>query len=158
MTEKDPQAVARFVERFALLLAEGGMARMPARVFACLMTTDSGRMTAAELGTALGVSPAAVSGAVRYLDQVGLVAKGREPGERRDHYMVSENSWMEAFTNRDKLLDNWTTALREGVETLGSGPAAERLDTSRRFFEFLQREIEAMLDRWRAQERRDRAG
>ncbi|MGW5050697.1 GbsR/MarR family transcriptional regulator [Actinokineospora sp. NPDC004072] len=153
MTEKDPQAVARFIERFALLLAEGGMARMPARVFACLMSTDAGRMTAAELGAALDVSPAAVSGAVRYLLQVGLVAKGREPGERRDHYMVSDNSWMEAFTNRDKLLDNWASAMREGAEAVGPGPAAERLDTSRRFFEFLQREVTGLLERWREQER-----
>lgn len=147
------QAVARFVERFALLLAEAGMGRMPARVFARLLTTDTGRMTAAELGAALRVSPAAVSGAVRYLDQVGLVAKGREPGERRDHYAVSDQSWMEAITNRDKLLDNWSNALAEGIDLLGPDtPAGRRLDHTRRFFLFLQHEIGAIMERWRAQE------
>lgn len=153
MTEKDPQAVARFVERFALLLAEGGMARMPARVFARLMATDSGRMTATELADALQVSPAAISGAVRYLLQVNMVAKGREPGERRDHYIVSDNTWMEAFTSRDKLLENWSAALSEGIDALGhDSTAAQRLDTTRRFFTFLQTELDSMMDRWRAQE------
>lgn len=154
MTEKDPQAIARFVERFALLLADGGMARMPARVFARLMATDSGRMTATELSDALVVSPAAISGAVRYLEQVGLVARGREPGERRDHYVVSDDTWMEAFTNRDKLLENWSAALSEGIDALGAtGPAAERLATTRRFFLFIQKELGQVMDRWRAQER-----
>ena len=40
---------------------------MPARVFSALLATDSGRLTAAELAERLQISPAAVSGAVRYL-------------------------------------------------------------------------------------------
>ncbi|MFC5290729.1 GbsR/MarR family transcriptional regulator [Actinokineospora guangxiensis] len=153
MTEKDPQAVARFVERFGLLLAEGGVPRMPARVFACLMATDTGSLTAPELAEALRVSPAAISGAVRYLLQVTLISKGREPGERRDHYTVSDAAWIEAFTNRDKLLENWTAALTEGIDALGPGtPAAARLDSTRRFFHFVQGELEGMMERWRAHE------
>ena len=57
---------------------------MPARVFAALLATDSGRLTAAELAELLQISPAAVSGAVRYLTQVGMVHREREPGSRRD--------------------------------------------------------------------------
>jgi hypothetical protein len=54
-------AVARFVERFASVLEESGMPRMPSRVFAALLATDSGRATAAELADGLRVSAAAVS-------------------------------------------------------------------------------------------------
>jgi len=146
-------AVARFVERFALLLAEAGMGRMPARVFVRLLVTDSGRMTAPELAAALQVSPAAISGAVRYLDQVGLVTKGREPGERRDHYQVGDGAWLEAIVNRDKLLVTWASTMAEGVGVLGPGtPAGERMAQSARFFDFLQREMVDMIDRWRAEE------
>ncbi len=49
--------VARFIERFAGVLVEGGVPRMPARVFGALLCSDSGRMTAAELAEALQVSP-----------------------------------------------------------------------------------------------------
>ena len=48
---------------------------MPARVFAALLASDSGRLTSAELSALLKVSPAAVSGAVRYLAQVNLVSR-----------------------------------------------------------------------------------
>ena len=88
-------AVARFVERFALLLTEAGMPRMPARVFACVLADDAGRMTAGELAQRLGVSPAAISGGVRYLTQVVILERRRYPGERRDHYQLLYGVWYE---------------------------------------------------------------
>ena len=56
---------ARFVERFGSALTAAGMQRLPSRVFAVLLADPDGRMTAAEIGEALSVSPASVSGAVR---------------------------------------------------------------------------------------------
>ena len=55
------------------------MPRMPSRVFAALLSVDSGRATAAELSDALRVSPAAVSGAVRYLVQTSLISASASP-------------------------------------------------------------------------------
>ena len=68
------------MERFASVLTESGFPRMPARVFAALLATDSGRLTAAELAALLHVSPAAISGAVSYLVQVNLASREAEPG------------------------------------------------------------------------------
>ena len=48
---------------------------MPARIFVALLTADTSRLTAEELAGLLRVSPAAVSGGVRYLVQVGLVSR-----------------------------------------------------------------------------------
>src|SRR4051812_25133042 len=87
---RDEEAVASFVEHFAQLLVEGGMARMPSRVFARLMVTDEGRLTAAELADLLKASPAAISGAIRYLEQVDLATRRRERGSRRDYYQVRD--------------------------------------------------------------------
>ncbi|OLR91436.1 GbsR/MarR family transcriptional regulator [Actinokineospora bangkokensis] len=142
--------VARFVERFALFLANAGMARMPARVFARLLVTESGQLTAAGLAESLQVSPAAVSGAVRYLEQVGLIRRGREPGERRDHYAVTGSSWMDALVDRDKMMADWAALMGEGAVLLGPTTAAgERLAESERLFLFLKRELADMLRRFR---------
>ena len=103
---------ARFVERFGAMLEEGGVPRMPARVFAALLATDSGRLTAAELAEQLRISPAAVSGAVRYLIQVGLVTREREPGSRRDVYALHHDLWYEAIVNREPLLARWEQRAR----------------------------------------------
>jgi DNA-binding transcriptional regulator GbsR (MarR family) len=141
--------VPHFVERFALLLTDAGMPRMPARVFACLMAEDSGRLTAAELGERLDVSPAAVSGAVRYLTQVGMAIREREPGARRDHYRLHDDVWIEMYVSRAILLQRWQEAAGEGAELLGDSPAGRRLAETRDFFGFLRDELPAAMQRWR---------
>ena len=142
-------AARRFVERFGLLLAEAGMARMPARVFACVLAEDSGRLTAAELAERLHVSPAAISGAVRYLTQAAMLVRGREPGERRDHYALHGDVWVEMYTNRMALVRQWERALAEGVAAIGTDrPAGRRLEETREFFAFMQADYPDMLRRW----------
>src|SRR5215211_6725422 len=127
---RDEDAVMRFVERFALTLTEAGIPRMPARVFVALLVSDDGRLTAAELAEMLKVSPAADSNAVRYLQQVRLVARERDPGERRDHYRVySGDTWYEVTIRRDEMLIRWQEDLREGIEVVGADtPAGKRLE------------------------------
>ncbi|SDK50184.1 GbsR/MarR family transcriptional regulator [Streptomyces indicus] len=142
--------VDRFVETFAAQLTEAGMQRMPARVFGALLSSESGAMSSAELSEQLKVSPAAVSGAVRYLAQVHMVTREREPGSRRERYRVHASSWYEALTNRDQVLKRWEATLREGVDSLGSDTAAgRRMAETLEFFEFLERELTGLMERWR---------
>jgi predicted transcriptional regulator len=143
--------VSRFVERFASVREESGMPRMPSRVFAALLATDSGHATAAELSDALRVSPAAVSGAVRYLIQTSLISREREPGSRRDVYRLHDDEWYEAIYRREAVLARWQRAVLDGVDAVGPDtPAGARLRDTAEFFAFLQAEMPAMLDRWRA--------
>ncbi|MCX5304735.1 MarR family transcriptional regulator [Streptomyces sp. NBC_00160] len=148
---RDGDAVSRFVERFAAQLTEAGMQRMAARVFAQLLASDGGAMTSAELGEALRISPAAVSGAVSYLTQVNMVSREREPGSRRDRYVLHNELWYETFTRRDQVLTLWEKTLREGAATLGTdSPAGARVAETAAFFEFMQGEMLGLMDRWRA--------
>ncbi|MEU1316234.1 MULTISPECIES: GbsR/MarR family transcriptional regulator [Streptomyces] len=148
---QDAQAVSRFVESFAAQLVEAGMTRMPARVFAALLSSDEGSMTSAELGEQLRISPAAVSGAVRYLAQTHMVSREREPGSRRERYRVHGDQWYEALANRENVLKRWESALREGVTSLGPDtPAGRRLGETLAFFEFFEGELAALMERWRA--------
>jgi DNA-binding transcriptional ArsR family regulator len=148
---RDQQAVRPFIERFASVLVEAGIPPMPARVFSALMVTDSGRLTAAELSELLGASPAAISGAVRYLAHVGMIRREREPGSRRDVYLLLDDLWYEITFARDPLVARWASAAREGIGILGpETPAGRRLADSHDFFVFLQQELPAMLERWRA--------
>ena len=138
---RDAEAVSKFVESFAAQLVEAGMQRMPARVFAALLSSDEGSMTSAELGEQLRISPAAVSGAVRYLAQTHMVSREREPGSRRERYRVHGDQWYEALTNREAVIKRWEVALREGVTSLGADtPAGRRMAETLAFFEFLEGE------------------
>ncbi len=145
----DPE-VMTFVERFAAEMVEAGMQRMAARVFSALLASEEGALGSAEIGERLQVSPAAVSGAVRYLSQVGMLAREREPGSRREVYRVRSDQWYESFTERGSMLIRWESTLRDGAHVVGEETdAGRRLAETAEFFTFLQNELSGMMARWR---------
>ena len=138
-----------YIERFSAVLVAAGFPPMPARVFVALLVTDAGRLTAAELAGVLRVSPAAVSGGVRYLTQLGLVHKERVPGSRRDYYRMPDDVWSGMFRLRDQVLLRWAELIREGIELAGPGsPAGARLAEHALFFDFVSAEMPEVLKRW----------
>jgi DNA-binding transcriptional regulator GbsR (MarR family) len=140
----------RFVERFAMALADAGMQRMPARVFAYVLADDAERYTAAELAGALQVSPAAISGAVRALVAARLLGKEREPGERVDTYRVyDENLWHTIIMQREQLIEPFVRLAAEGAELLGPDtPGGRRMRETHEFYRFMHRKMADLMDEW----------
>jgi DNA-binding transcriptional regulator GbsR (MarR family) len=133
-----------------VILTESGMPRMPSRVFALLLADDADRFTAGELAERLGVSPAAISGAVRYLMQTQLLVRDREPGARSDHYHLRDDFWYEMYVSRQPLLARWEQLLAEGADQLGDDrPGGARLRESQRFISFMREDLAEVIERWR---------
>jgi hypothetical protein len=145
--EDEIDEVGRFVERFASTLVDAGFPRLAARVFATLLVSDNGRMTAAELAEWLHASTGGVSGAVRYLVQVRLIRTERDPGTRRHAYVV-DSSWYESTVTGNPFLERGEADLREGIAILGDSPAADRLNETLELIQFLRDETRAMMRRW----------
>jgi hypothetical protein len=81
-----------------------------------------------------------------------MLGRERQPGSRRDHYVLQDDTWYEMVARREQLLDRWITTTRAGVDALGTAtPAGQRLAESLAFFEFLRAEMPAMLARWQEQ-------
>ncbi|MFB4279512.1 MULTISPECIES: GbsR/MarR family transcriptional regulator [unclassified Nonomuraea] len=149
MTRADEGAIAGFRERFAQIMVESGMPRMAARVYAALLVTDSGKLSAAELAGQLGVGAPAISGAVKYLVQVRLVERGREPGTRHDFCRIHEHTWSHFISQSDPVLVRVQTGADEGTALLGpDSPAGRRLDETSRFFAFMREEIRQSMAKW----------
>lgn len=137
------------MQRLASLLTDAGMPRMPSRIFVALLAADTSTLTADELAGVLQVSPAAISGGVRYLVQVGLVSRETEAGSRRHVYRMPDNVWHEVLRARDRIMMRWADAMRDGAEVLGvATPAGERLAESAMYFDFVSQELPAVLGRW----------
>ena len=146
---RDEQAVRQFIERFAAVLSQAGIPLMPARVFVALLTADAPRLTADDIAGILQVSPAAVSGAVRYLLPLGLVTRETEPGSRRYWYRMPADVWHEVVRLRDQMMMRWSQTLRDGVDLLGlDSPAGQRMSESIMYFDFVQKELPMVLSRW----------
>ncbi|NES15803.1 MULTISPECIES: GbsR/MarR family transcriptional regulator [Micromonospora] len=148
---RDEEEVHLFVERMAMAFADVGFPRMAGRVLFTVMSADQ-PLTAAEIGERLGVSAAAVSGAVRYLTQFGMLVREPVKGSRRDHYRMPDNPWYEATITKTGLYKNFIDIANGGVDALlgRTTPAGERVAEMRDFFLFVQEEIDALGERWRA--------
>jgi predicted transcriptional regulator len=143
------EPAAEFIERFSAAMVESGMPRMSARVFALLLCRDDGAATAGELSSELQASAAAISGAVRYLIQVHLVARTHRPGDRRDVYRLLGDNWYEMVGNREREMAEWAHLSREGGALVGPDTrAGRRLNETARFFDYLGREWAALMERW----------
>ena len=141
----------RYVERMGTALADAGLQRLPSRVFAALTVDEDGRMTSAELVEALGVSPASVSGAVRYLSQIGFVHRERERGSRRDVYVVDDDAWLQATLRGDQAYAPMVAALDDALQRLDPGSHAHRrLLLMREFLVFVGQELGGIAERWLA--------
>jgi DNA-binding transcriptional regulator GbsR (MarR family) len=144
----------RYVERFALVMRESGMPPMPARVFAYVLATDPDRHTAADLAEGLRASPAAISGAVRYLVQVGLLARDRKPGTHGGvYYLPNDDIWYYMYSTQLERLRRYRDVAEEGIAIVGADTAAgRRLRMTSEFFDFLNREYPAVMERWRTRD------
>jgi DNA-binding transcriptional regulator GbsR (MarR family) len=146
---RDDEAVKRYAEQFGNLLADTGWPRMAARVFAAILASEDGRMTAADLSDQLQASPAAVSGAVNYLLQMRLASREREPGSRRDVYVVQDDFWYQSMMRQDAQLLRWSDSLKQVLDAAGDGTAAHRrIRASLAFIDFIAEEVDGITDRW----------
>jgi DNA-binding transcriptional regulator GbsR (MarR family) len=119
------------------------------RVYAALLVTDSGKLSPPELAERLGVGASAISGAVKYLVQVRLVERGREPGTRHDFCRIHEHTWSHYISQTDPVLVRVQAGAEEGIALLGfDSPAGQRLDETRRFFTFMREEIKRSMAKW----------
>ncbi|MBS2937804.1 winged helix-turn-helix transcriptional regulator [Nocardioides sp. J2M5] len=150
-----PQSpVEQYVERMGGAMTDAGLPRLPSRVFAALTADDDGRMTSAELSGALGISPAAVSGAIKFLTQVGFVHRERERGTRRDVYVVDDDAWHGAMVQKDSAYAPMLKALDDGLAGLpDDSPARPRLVLMREFLAFVSSEMDGIAARWEVRRR-----
>jgi DNA-binding transcriptional regulator GbsR (MarR family) len=129
-----------------------GIPRMPARVFAFVLADDQSTYTAAELASGLEVSPAAISGAVRYLTDTRLIVRERNPAGRGDLFRVRDGDiWGTIQAARRPLLDHIVESVAEAAELLPSGSAGRaRVEETRDYFIFIREDASELDQRWRA--------
>ncbi len=149
--DRHDEAVRQFVEQLGMLLADTGLPRMPARVFAYVIADDAEVYTVVELAEGLQVSQAAVSEAVRLLVQAGMLARERPPGARADHYRVYDDDlWATITAQQVPVLERYDGVLTDGIELLGlDRPGGRRVYETREYFRFLRMELAGVMERWR---------
>ncbi|SCL69681.1 MarR family protein [Micromonospora peucetia] len=141
----------RPAEHLALALTQGGRQRMTARVLAALLFTEQDTLTAGEITELLIISSGSVSTALKSLTSVGLIEKVPAPGSRREHFRFREGAWATLMSEQNQLVRVMREAAEQGIAATGEDSVAgRRLGEMRDFYDYLWRELPALIDQWKA--------
>ncbi|REJ08395.1 MarR family transcriptional regulator [Microbacterium bovistercoris] len=136
-------------EDAAAILTAVGFPRMPARVMMALIAAPAGGYTASELGERLGVSAAAVSGAVRYLQTVMVIRRVSRPDHRLARYEIIPDTWYGLMTNNAPTYERLATSIESiGAAHSADHAATERAEEMAEFFRFMARRMPELVDEW----------
>jgi DNA-binding transcriptional regulator GbsR (MarR family) len=139
-------------EQAAAMMTAAGMPRMPARVMMALVGSPDAGYTAAELAERLGVSAAAVSGAVRYLQSIHIIHRLPHHGDRRDRYDIRDGGWDVVITANMPLYERLADVVdRIAEENTAAPQSVVRARDMSEFFRFLARRMPELLDEWNAE-------
>lgn len=155
MTDELPdEAARRYADQLAALLDVAGFPRMPARVLMAVLVSDSGELTADQIARTLDISPAAVSGALRYLQPLQIVHARSLPGTRRRVYTLAPG-WYTVTLTRSGLYSRLRELARHRPASLGPDtPAGGRVQEMADFYAFLNRKFPELLEEWIEQTQR----
>jgi len=141
---------SHFVEEVGLLADEVGETRMLGRVLGHLLICDPPHQTAPQIAQALDSSRGAVSAAVRQLLRSGIVHKHAVPHSRSTHVCIQDHPWPDVFARYVAFLRIFVGVADRGLDVMGedSPERRRRLEHLREFFEYLEREIPPVIDRY----------
>jgi DNA-binding transcriptional ArsR family regulator len=137
----------------ATALHARGMPVMAARVLVAVVCQDAEAVTARQLGIELQVSPAAVSGALRYLRGSGVLVRAPVPGSRREHYRLAPGGALEALLgHRTATAAGLAELAAQGIGVLGGPhtPGGARLAELAEFAGFVEEQMRAARAQWAA--------
>jgi DNA-binding transcriptional regulator GbsR (MarR family) len=139
-------------EQAAAMMTAAGMARMPARVMMALVGSPDEGYTAAELADRLGVSPAAVSAAVRYLQSMRIIQRISRPGDRRDRYDLADDAWGGVVTGNSPLYARLADLMDRIADDNADAPVSvERARSTADFLRFLAERMPQLVTEWEEQ-------
>ncbi|MFD9939187.1 helix-turn-helix domain-containing protein [Nonomuraea sp. NPDC059023] len=147
---RDPRVVERVSTHLTELLIQSGLPQMMARVLAALFTTDGGSLTSAELVRRLGVSPASISKAVAYLEEMEIIKRERDPRGRAERYVMDDDVWYQAMLASARINTLIAEASRSSAQALGvDTPAGTRLDKLGQFLFLVSDDLRNSAEHWR---------
>lgn len=154
MAEPD---MRQFIEDIGILYGGMGFPRMAGRIFGWLLVCEPPYQSAEQLATIVEASKGSISSMTRLLIQMGMVEKIGIPGRRDTCYRVRSGSWTELMKNHLANLTAMRKLAEQGLDLIvdRAQESRQRLQELRDFHAFLEREIPALLDRYK-QERKER--
>jgi DNA-binding transcriptional regulator GbsR (MarR family) len=148
------EPVQKYIDETGLLLENAGMPRIAGLVLGWLQVCEPEVQSLHDIIAALGISKASASNMTRFLEHVGIVERTVLPGERRDHFRISNDAWHRFMQTRVETMARLRRNADHGLRVLQNEPPQrrDRLERMRRLYAFLEKEMPKLLRRFETDE------
>ena len=142
---------ACYIEDVALFWEKQGLPRIAGRIVALLLICEPPQRSATQLAQELGVSKGSVSSMSRLLLASQTIEAVALPGDRATYFRLSPDSFERKLSGRITTMIGFRVLAERGLELLSDTPPAqrERLQKVAALYAFLERELPALLDKWK---------
>lgn len=133
--------------------------RMAGRVWAGLAMAEEPYLSAEDLEDRLEASSGAVNGALQFLTRQGALERVRVPGQRRYYFGLRPGAMELLVARRLAVMGEVRDLAARGVREFGDRPAARaRFEEVQEFYEWVDAEMTALMERFRAERLSRRGG
>ena len=140
----------QLIEEIGLFWEGYGLSRILGRVFALLLLSNEPHLSLEQIADELNISKASASTVARQLGALALISKSTVPGDRRDYYLIADDSYIRS--TRASMMGGLRLArlIERGSQLEGLSPAThKRLRRMEHFYEALSANIEEFFRDYR---------
>ncbi len=140
-----------FVEEVGIVFEQTGLPRMAGRVFGWLLISEPVFQSPSELAEVLMASKGSISTTVRLLIQMGLIERHIIPGERHDHFQISEDAMKRMVQHGlEEEIKLFRSLAQNGLELMKNEDSARRrwLEEMHSRYAFLEKYFPTLMERY----------
>lgn len=133
------------------MMAAFGMPHMAGRILAALLVATPAEQTGDQLARRLQASRGSISTMTRLLEAPGLIERVRKPGDRKVYYRNTPDGWYRSMQREAAQMGTIRALAERGAELMRTEAEEDRrgIEDMVRFLTFWEREMEAVMRRWR---------
>ena len=140
-----------FADEMGMFYEDLGLPRAWGRVLGWLLVCEPDSQSAEDFANVLHGSRGSVSMTTRALIRTGMVERRTIRGDRRTYYRIRPESWTALLEEQQQSTKRLRTLAERGLDLLKEEPPEHRrrLEEMHSLMAFCERELPALVDRWR---------
>ena len=156
--EHPDDELVSFANEMGMLYEDLGLPRAWGRVLGWLLVCDPESQSAEDFANVLHGSRGSVSMTTQALIRGGMVERRTIRGDRRTYYRIRPESWTAVLDQQQQATKTLRTLAEQGLELLKNEPPERRrrLQDMHSLMAFFERELPALVDRWRQERAAER--
>lgn len=149
--QQDNTRIQQKVEEMGIFFEKQGLTPMHGRVFAYLLLAEPPQKDFYEIQEFLKASKSAISNALKYLMNEGMVDYITFSGDRRRYFRVNHKTWLEMYKERIRGLSTFRNLLEDVLQERSSSRHLDFNDQLKEMLDFqthIADGIEKLIDDW----------